>query len=864
MHRRRPWVSPLARVVPIGLACLVASASRAPAFVAGDGKGKPETDCLIGLDGVGAADLTPFGRRKAVQCTDCNPACDHDGIDAPNQACTFRVGVCLNQPGIEGCLPQVLKKVKVAPKKLGVDAPLPDGDAAVCGDETTIVVPTKKKGKKRGKKKLRLLAKPEGKGKDKDTFLFVCEPRPAGEACPPAAATTTSTMVSTSTTTVGSTSTTTTSLPPTSNVVGGDLVDNLLESVKDGVWDYEEGLIASLQLLADELDAQSVLGTKELLYPEGTGIVAEGDDYLASNPDGPAADEVARLLEKIVFTGDELDAMAEEPAAVPRGATTPTTAEENCASFFEGHTVPAGITKCLQKDTTTIGGVTFRIFQPHPSLPDGGWMDHHYQWALEAIADSVAAYDAFGTTPPLQTPATDILFSVAFKGGTQASAWHRLRPCVVTVWLASQVLDEIDFKQVLAHELAHCVQSETFPEANGSPYSVQRWRNEGLAEYLSNVVYPENNLEWGNAPQRRSRLEALQPVELTTSLFQRAYSNFLFFQYLANEIGHPGIVGVVQALAAAGTPQGQQSTLAGYAGMPELYLEFAKAMTDQTIEDSGGGTIPYAMTPQNRIRKEFFGADQVADELGAFEVSRYHLIVDPDRQADLMFSKEGDLLEASRREPGSEWGEVPMKLPHLCSEIILVATSATAGATYAANVPEVVDAPAQCTLEGTWVVDNDSLGIMATGYDTEYVSGEIRGTFHSDGTVEVVYDDFEFRTSDTDFLSVGGIVIEQYEAFTETTNASGVTSYAIEGDEIDFEHFFESNFLEGTEVLHHVVTNDPPDTIGPDVDETFVRDHIRGQSIFVSSPRYELDGTTLRLIDDVGVEEIITLHRAGN
>src|SRR5262245_38420887 len=34
---------------------------------------------------------------SVVRCTDCDPACDKDGIASPNGSCTFSIALCLNQ-----------------------------------------------------------------------------------------------------------------------------------------------------------------------------------------------------------------------------------------------------------------------------------------------------------------------------------------------------------------------------------------------------------------------------------------------------------------------------------------------------------------------------------------------------------------------------------------------------------------------------------------------------------------------------------------------------------------------------------------------------------------------------------------------
>jgi hypothetical protein len=955
MPSRRP--SPSFAVWIVAIAPALLTTSPVSAFVGGDGKGDAATDCLIGLDGIEPADLTDFKRGKAVRCTDCDPACDRDGVASPNGSCTFALSVCLNQAEPAGCEPRELRKVKVKPKKAGLVAPAPAGATAVCGSPRDVVVTTRRKGRKPGKRKIRLLAKPEGRGKDKDAFLFVCDPRPEGEACSASGTTTTTTVSGTTTSTTllgcptssltfrvessagsaqegaawpGGTDTQSlgadcavTVARPTGAVDGdGDAfqvvgftgytscfgaggadddgcsvtacpgaevgscdggrprcpaaldgsgeatfrvrcngpdwspsgyVENLLVKEKMGEWTRGEGLVATLQLLAGEIDPAAVLGGAQLVRPEGTGILTMASRYLDEGPDAEARAEIARLLGKIVFTSEQLEAMAgiaPAASAAPAVRASAATVEENCASFFEGAGgIPPGVGKCLLHETFTIDGKQYRIFKPDPSLPQAGWTTDHYGWAKETVVDSLAEYNVID--PAIHAPAIDIVFAVRPAAD---AAWtvQGADPCPISIFTTIGT-EEASFKQVLAHEVAHCYQAAAFPDQVGVAEDAL-WHMEGFAEYLSNVVYKETNAEY-------QYLETLQQRELATTLLERDYDNFIFFQYLGNTIGNLGIVRVLQSLPATGGRAGQAMGLASYDGMPEIYHDFVKALSDRAVLDASGAVVPYEIGAANTSVFTITAPRPIEKDLDAFGMLRYRISIDPDHQADMISFEQGAVLASARPRGGSDWGEVPVTLPDHCFDSVVVATSSQPSGRFDLAIEELQDAPGQCVLEGTWVVDNASLDIMVTGYDTDYVSGEIRGTFNADGTLEVVYDDFEFRTSDTDLLSVGGIEIERYESFTQTTNASGTTGYEIDGDEIKFEHFFESNFLEGVETLHHLRINDPPDAIGPGVDETFVRNPT-GEYVFVGRKQYELGGGTLRLID-IG-DHAITLHRAAD
>jgi hypothetical protein len=141
------------------------------------------------------------------------------------------------------------------------------------------------------------------------------------------------------------------------------------------------------------------------------------------------------------------------------------------------------------------------------------------------------------------------------------------------------------------------------------------------------------------------------------------------------------------------------------------------------------------------------------------------------------------------------------------------------------------------------------------------MSGEIHITFRDDDTAEVVYDNFEYRVYADTTLSVGGMTGVRHEEFTFTRNASGVTTYEVDGDEISFGHSFESSYLEGTETIHHIRTYSPPGFLSDAVDEVTTAD-ATGWGMFGGYPKFALEsgGSVLRFVTGITV----TLNRVGS
>jgi hypothetical protein len=179
------------------------------------GGGSPASDCYVQFEGVDATS----GVR--VDCTDGDPACDHDG--ECGTGCTFEVEVCAFTGNLPRCTPQTITSFPL--NSAGLTLPPTPVTSETCASASQVSVPLKRGGKKAGKRIVKLAAVASGKPKkDKDKLILRCLPRTG--ACPePLPTTTTTTVTSGSSTTrftttsftgttTTSTSATTTTCPP--------------------------------------------------------------------------------------------------------------------------------------------------------------------------------------------------------------------------------------------------------------------------------------------------------------------------------------------------------------------------------------------------------------------------------------------------------------------------------------------------------------------------------------------------------------------------------------------------------------------------------------------------------------------------
>lgn len=165
--------------IAVGLVTALTMGVAVRGFARVNGGGSTATDCLIALEGVDAG-TTP----NRVECADCDPRCDKDR--QANGSCTFHVAACVNVPGVTGCTPAALKKAKATPAVLGIPAPTDLSGGSACGAFTDVVVKLKNRGKKPGKRKVRLKAQTAStpRQKDIDNVLLVCLPSTGSCASP--------------------------------------------------------------------------------------------------------------------------------------------------------------------------------------------------------------------------------------------------------------------------------------------------------------------------------------------------------------------------------------------------------------------------------------------------------------------------------------------------------------------------------------------------------------------------------------------------------------------------------------------------------------------------------------------------------
>ena len=433
-------------------------------------------------------------------------------------------------------------------------------------------------------------------------------------------------------------------------------VDNLLAKEEAGEWLRGGGLLATLQLFAGEAEAMEVLRQPEVLHREGTGILRMAADYLeADERDLETAAAIARLLDAREYTNEELEAMAgigPAGATRTRGGNQPISLEtvwqtaELCGNFFNGQ-IAQGVGVCLEWRPANVPGDLeenkYRVFIPHPSLPQAGWTEDHYELALGALEFSASWFEANG-----KMPAVNLVFSVAPGSSNLAEASPVAgKTCGVVLFPALLSETPSNFQQTVAHELAHCFQTENFA-AQDFDYGVTMWREEGLAEYLSNLVYPQTNFEW-------TSFDVWHGVNRTTTVFDFSYANGLLFQYFEQEMGFEGIFTLIRNLPTGGGRAEQEVALSLGPGMKEMFCTFGEALIDGSVRDSGGGDVPIKLEYPTIV---VTGPDSISLAFKPFGLGRARFEVEECRRAHFRFEW-GPVRDSGRPEADDQWAPFP-------------------------------------------------------------------------------------------------------------------------------------------------------------------------------------------------------------
>lgn len=378
-----------------------------------------------------------------------------------------------------------------------------------------------------------------------------------------------------------------------------DLIDYLWARVDSGEVSEGEAIIHELRIAAGE----ARVGQRDVRVRELTSLIRTAQAYVNAEKDGKSTREIQRLLNLLVPDVDQIQRNAlpdNHPAPQQSGwlqKILPVSAAHaqpgDCGSVTDSDNPAFGSACYRQRRVAIIGSHIHSVFYPASWDGSGDPGLAYVGYASQAIRDSLNVYNWL----PGEPYSVRVVFSTAERASddrrdqpTQGLATGVSGYCDIVLMGNSYGMRPAHFKQMIAHEIFHCYQYQNLSaqmDLGGSTRAARdtSWWAEGSAEYFSNVVYPDTNLEWEYAPIF-SQLIYRRPIHHLN------YENSVFFQYLGHVIGNPGIINLLQSMPRSGGREAQASALSGFAGMQDTFHEFGRKYLDDDIQDTGGGTVP--------------------------------------------------------------------------------------------------------------------------------------------------------------------------------------------------------------------------------------------------------------------------------
>jgi hypothetical protein len=577
--------------------------------------------------------------------------------------------------------------------------------------------------------------------------------------------------------------------PVTAEPQPAEAVEAMLHQVEEGSLALEDGVLGLLRLLAGEASAPDYLDGfgAEPVFRDVFNLSMTAYDLYQTSDDPALRSELERLLRVLAPPQDALNRYA-APAdtSLSSGAGRKGLGRQiDCSQIWhEGFPESQGpAPTCLLYDSFSAGGYEFWVYFPIDMAGDDAAMAY-VQGAYEALADSQATYSQL-----VEVRSIDIVFSLlsasAIDGPQDGVAMVPAvdpgelgsRACPITVFSGAKSVPVANFKQLIAHEVFHCIHLWR-KGVSGDP--ALSWYNEGMAHYFSNVVYPSVNHEHKSV----GHFHAQSP---THSIFDMTYENTVFFQYLGNRFGDAWLIDLLDGMPTAG--QGaMMSYLAGLEGMDQVFHDFGRAYLEGRINDTGGGALPGKplVLPEDNVNFPDPGKHRL--EARPFHVERARYLFDSERQYDLALDLQGDgALDAAMLLPQSDWTSLPalvVACPSGPSYIHLLTSTAPGGASSSAASFDVSVANAEETecdecLVGVWehfIASSDYWdAVMAATADRatqlDSVGGRQVLTFHASGLYESLTEDWEVVWISE---GVGGNVTQ----VRTVVQASAVGSYA--------------------------------------------------------------------------------------
>ena len=506
-----------------------------------------------------------------------------------------------------------------------------------------------------------------------------------------------------------------TATPTTPPAPPADAMDVLQQNTQSARWTEGQGLLMLMQYAAGEKTAADVFGGQPVTLIEVTGLLSKTQVFLAKNPNAPEALELQRLMGKLSPSSDAIMKYAapEGSASLPEAHAlvdfkhSAPSKDDACNKLWaDGFPAPAPGQPpliCVLYKTFQVLGKTYRIFYPKGFTGSAANLTN-LTWSQDAMTQSAQTYHSLdGKT----LPNTDLIYGVLPDGTSLAEARVVNGACQAHVYPVIALSSEAEFKQTLAHEIFHCYQVLFLPEPTEPNFDQQKWWVEGSADFFSNVVYPTYNVEWTLS----NRFDA---DSVKDGLFDMSYQNTFFFQFMATKLGNLGVLKVLEGLPASGSVSDYAAALnKAIPNFPKFFDDYARAYLDGTIQDTGGGNIPFSPLPGDQVSFAGDGTQPLVTK--PFVITRYQLVYSKGIFTQSEATSGTGTDEARPGGGPGAWDKLPGEVKANCGDLklLFLMTSVTPASAYQTTITYThQDLPpgTECDacLVGNWRMESDS------------------------------------------------------------------------------------------------------------------------------------------------------------
>lgn len=499
-------------------------------------------------------------------------------------------------------------------------------------------------------------------------------------------------------------------------------VELVRHGVDAGVWTESEGTIAVLRAELGEIPRSSIDGLDLVITRSRSSLLHHAEE-LVDDPATPAADreELERLIADIVPPlefFDDLDPGSDEQPSGFRRSDRPATAGDcvspQLASFPRAESLEIDCWKMMTErvDAPTGGGTSLlRVVYPEE-------LETRAEYTMEALIRSVehghewttAAPDTAVLLNPLPDPeATDDSSAWGVASATDP------RSCVVSIFTTGSLATVAAYQQMVAHEQVHCLQFAAFGTLDDGARVIPSgdWVVEGVAEYLSHVIYPEGAIE-------RDFIGEFMKRSVHRPLYEMSYEAWVWWQFLANE-SSPGDVFELHGRLIEGALA--ESVLAAEPGMAEKLQRFTIDLMTVGIPTE---SIPVPPSVPDDPLLVIDSPLQHAIGVDDFTAARFLVRYDESRLFEqTMGERNGpgamQMARLDERMDRSAWLGLPPEIRSPCEEdldyLMALTTVNILGYTVDLNVATADEYTCDPCLGGTWTVDNVAFrdAIMAYG-----------------------------------------------------------------------------------------------------------------------------------------------------